>query len=425
MKARVSHGRLLLMGLALLMSHVAFADQTEDEEDQDGPSYNLLQSGVDAAGIYDFELERPGSKALTLHQHHQWRWSEDSSRPSIILKYRLIHDDEHPDLDRQLGQKNLEKLVFYTSGMLLGTRLSAGYQEVSWGENTLMPVLDVVNPRSFNHPRGFYDTAAKIPQAMARAEWQGETLSLELIAVPKPEPLQQPKTASVFAIVPAGEQPPLDPEYGGRFGAYVLGIDAKTYYFRHGPRIPAYRLKAFSRDGDLLQDTESEETIGLSGSYAGEAITVRADAAETRNMPATGIGTEVEHTTLRRSIVGANWATLSQHTLGLELHTDSWKERPIAYTENAFVAKSRPSQTLNWLGLTCNFRLMDGNADLLLVYYRGLEKNDEIRRVSSNFAVSDHWSINVEYQRTRAESRSPLLLLNKRESLGLTLSWTY
>jgi hypothetical protein len=424
-KRQVTRSSLaVLLGLASLGAARA-SDAPEADAEAGGSYHNLLSSGVDLDAIYNLKGERPASNSVTLLQHHEWRNADSSYDPSFTLRYRLLFDREQPDTRRQLGARHVEKLIAYASAVLFATKLSAGYQEVTWGESTVMPILDIVNARSLTHPRGFYDPAAKVPAAMLRGEWQGEVLSAEAIAVPRPEPLQQPTETSGFDIAPLEDQEAAKPEYGGRLGVYWQGVDAKAYYFRHAARIPAYRLVAFGGDGDLLQDVEPEDTYGLSASYAADALTLRGDVAETRNMPATGIGTEVEHTTLTQAIVGASWATVSQHTFGLELHTDSWAEQPVAYSDGAFVRSHRERQTLSWLAYTANLRLFDGDLDVAALYYHGIEKDDELMRLSATFAATEQIALGGELQRTYAESRSPLLLLSKRESVALKFSWTH
>ena len=386
--------------------------------------YTLRSSGIDLESNYNPKLNIPTNNAVTLHQHHEWRSSEETDALTVTLRYRLIYDHENPHIMRQLQTEYLERLIAYGSGYIANVRVSVGLQEVTWGESTVMPILDVVNMRSITHPRGFYDPAAKVPAAMLRAEWQGEIFNAEVIAVPRPERLHQPEEVGDFDVAPMHEQGIPPPEYGARLGIYWLGIDSKAYYYRHTARIPSYRFKPFGGDGDLIQDVDAEDTFGLSSSYAFETVTMRADLAETHHIPSIGVGREIEHTSLRQGIVGLSWATASQHTLGIEWHTDSWAEQPVSYTDGAFITTDRQRQTLSWIAYTANLRMFDGKVEGVGLYYRGVEKADELIRYGANYAASDNLSFGFELVRTYAESRSPLLLLNKRESVSLRLSWT-
>lgn len=412
----------LLVSVGLAGALPAMAQENQDAAS--ASNYALRSSGVDLESSYNPKLNVPTNNAVTLHQHHEWRSSEESDALSFTLRYRLIYDHENPHIMRQLQTPYLERLIAYGSAYVANVRVSAGYQEVTWGESTVMPILDVVNMRSITHPRGFYDPAAKVPAAMLRAEWQGETFSAEVIGVPRPERFHQPEEVGDFEVAPMHQQGVPPPEYGARLGAYWLGIDSKAYYYRHTARIPAYVFKAFGGNGDLIQDIDSEDTFGLSSSYAFDYVTIRGDVAETRHMPSIGVGREFEHTTLRQAIAGVSWATESQHTLGVEWHTDSWGKQPVSYTDGAFVKTDRQRQTLSWIAYTANLRLFDGKVEGVVLYYRGVEKNDELMRYGANYAASDQLSVGAEFVRTYAESRSPLLLLNKRESIALRMSWT-
>lgn len=409
----------------LFLSSVPAAAEVVPSASDEQRALRLLSSGVDADSIYNLHNGEPTSNALTLHQFFEWRPRPNNEEQVLTLRYRLMYDAQQPAMPRHTGLAFLEKLIAYGSSPVGNAKVSVGYQEVTWGEGAFMPVLDVVNMRSLTHPRGFYDPAAKLPAAMLRVEYQSEALNWEAIVVPKPELMPQPPTIGDFDVVAVADQAPLAPEYGGRVGTYWAGIDAKLYYFRHAARIPAYRFKAFGGDGDLLQDSEQGNTYGLSASYAAEFALLRADFAETDRMPATGIGTEIEHTRLRRAILAAFVATPDQQIFGLELHTDSWAQQPVAYTEGAFVKPRRGSQTLNWLALTSNFRLLNGKIEGLAIYYHGLENNDELVRVGGSYALSDTIALGSDYTRTYAESRSPLLLLNKRESIAMRLTWNF
>lgn len=417
---------VITLACLLMQATQASADpQVPAPEDFSQQRLRVISSGIDADSIYNLHNGEPTSHALTLHQLYEWRPRASQEEQVVTLRYRLMYDSQQPTIPRHIGLPFLEKLLAYASTPIGNAKVSVGYQEVTWGEGAFMPVLDVVNMRSLTHPRGFYDPAAKLPAAMLRAEYQSEALNWELIVVPSPEAMPQPPTLGDFDVVAVRDQSPLAPEYGGRIGTYWQGIDAKFYYFRHAARIPAYRFKAFGGDGDLIQDIDPENTFGMSASYAAEFALIRVDLAETDRMPATGIGTEIEHTRLRRGILAAFVATEDQQIFGLELHTDAWAQKPVAYTEGAFVKAKRGSETLNWLAFTSNFRLLNGKIEGLAIYYHGLENDDELVRVGGSYAYSDTISLGGDYTRTYAESRSPLLLLNKRESLAMRITWNF
>ena len=389
-------------------------------------AYRQTVSGVDFDYVHDVAAGVPLNEVVTLHQEHVFANSDDPREPSIVVKYRLWADGERRETDGRDLRDNVEKLILYGQGYVGDAQLRLGSQEVTWGENPLFPVLDVVNARDVTHPRGFYDPAAKVPAILANMEWRGETFSVQAIAAPIPSPMRQPDETGDFTIAPVRQDFDTDrAEYGGRLGATAGGIDTKLYYFRHGPRLPAYRLQAFSGDGDLIPDDHRLETYGASTSYGGETWLIRGDAARHTEVAATGIGTSLEYSALTQGIVGFNWFDSDQDTFGIEVHADSWARRPLAYTEGAFVDPEQGGQTLAWAALTANLRLFDGLLEPSAILYRGLQNNDSLVRTTVLWNISEHWTASAEYQKTNAESRSPLLLLNRTESISVKASYTY
>lgn len=397
------------------------------EDVASAPFMNGDHSGsVEVDYILDGKTAETLNALTTLSTKNKWSFGRGKTLFSLVANARFwvdAHDSK--SYDPNLND-NLEKLVAYAEIPVESLQLQVGQLEVNWGENLLMPILDVVNQHDVNHPRGYYDPASKRPAQMVNAEWGTQDYNLQLVYVPKPEGLRQPDAVADFEVTDDTQYRRYhDAEYGGRAGIFLLGIDAKLYHFRHWARVPAYVFTPFSGDGDLQQADRLSETNGLSFSYAGYSWLVRGDIARHTSYPATNIGTAVEWSPLTQGILGFQITSEAQQSVSLELHHDHWDEEPTAWKKSAFVAEGQVVRDLSWIVLSSNLTFFDGKFEPFLLVMRGVQKNDTLIRLIPVWNARENLTLAVEYQKTKSESNSPKLLLDNRESTSFRLAWSF
>ncbi len=376
---------------------------------------------------HDLAADRTQHSQLFYQEKHMWSLSPDASAARFHLQYRLIVDTEDAQTYEKPGAGNVEKLIAFVEKPWGDFKLNLGWQEISWGENLLLPILDVVNPRDVGYLRGFYDPGAKQSSPMILGEWKSGVLDAQLIAVPWAVKSRQPEAIGDFKIADDRHyEPGPDSEYGGRLGLFLAGVDSRLYYFRHHPREPSYRFQAFSGETDVVLDEEMVTTSGLSLSYAGAAWLVRTDLAFHQNFPATSLAADVERTNLAQSIVGLNYTSEDGlQTLGVELHNDLWETLPEAYSKGPWTETERDQTLLTWMAVTANLSFFQALMEPQIFYLQGLDNNDRMLRLILSSHVNDSISVASEYQRTEAATTSPKLLLNNKETLALRCTYAF
>lgn len=364
---------------------------------------------------------------LFYHEKHVWSPTAEATAARFHLQYRLIVDGEDARTYEKPGSRNVEKLIAFVEKPWGDFKLNVGLQEISWGENLLLPILDVVNPRDVGYLRGFYDPGAKQSSPMLLGEWKSGLWDAQLIAVPWAVKSRQPLALGDFEIADERRyEAGRDSEYGGRLGLFLDGVDSRLYYFRHHPREPSYRFQAFSGDTDIIIDEEMVTTSGLSLSYAAAAWLLRADLAWHQNFPATSIAADVERTNLAQSIIGLNYTTDDGlQTLGVELHNDLWETLPEVYSSGPWTELDRDQTLLTWVAVTANLSFFQALVEPQIFYLQGLDNKDRMFRLILSSHVNDSISIGSEFQKTEAETTSPKLLLNNKETLALRCTYAW
>lgn len=374
----------------------------------------------------DLETEKLNHAQLFLEGNHTLARLDDPSAARFKLRYRLLVDSERQDTLKALDQDNVDKLLAYLEKPMDDFRISIGLQEVTWGENMLLPILDVVNPRNVDAVRGFYDASAKQGSPMVQLEWLSGEWEAQGIFVPTPQKSRQPESVGGFGINDQRQyRYPKDAEFGGKLGFLHEGVDTRVYYFKHHPREPSYRFEAFSSDREIQIDEEMVETTGATVSYAGYNWLFRGDFADHRNFAATSLAPKIERTRLDQAVLGLNWTSDSQQSLGVEWHNDFWEHLPDAFKQGAFVEKSASLQHMSWLGVTANLNFWQSKLEPQVFYLKGLNNNDQMLRAILQSNVSDHVTLGLEYQKTHAETTSPKLLLSQTEALSMRCTWAF
>lgn len=380
--------------------------------------------GLESA--YDRKGDEFSHNQLALEQNHLWLLASDAEAAKFRFSLRLMIDAEKENSYQKPGERNIEKLLAYVEKSIDDFKLSFGYQEVQWGENLLLPILDVVNPRNLESIRGYYDPNAKLASPMLRVEWARDNWDAEGIVVPLPTKSRQPLAVGDYGLEDQRryEMGP-DSEYGMRLGTLRDGINTKIYFFRHHPREPSYRFRAFDGVQSITIEEEMVDTSGLSLSYADYSWLLRLDLADHRNFPATSIAPKVERSRLEQGILGLTWTSDAQDSIGVEWHNDYWQDLPDVYAPGAWVERKEAQSYLSWLGLTANLSFNNARYEPQIFFLKGLNNNDSLLRVIAPMNLDDAMTFALEYQRTHAETTSPKVLLSQTESLSWRLTYAF
>ncbi len=406
---------------------VALGTPALGEEEGKAPLlFGRVNSSIGYEHTQDLKQDSNTHAIWSFRQQHDWAFDAEATSAKLRLQYQIQLDTADAESLRGPDQDNLEKLILYVEKPWGPFQFKLGQQEVSWGENLLMPILDLVNPRDISHPRGYYDPASKMPVPMINVDLQQPAWNAQLIAVPQAIPSRQPDELNGFGIEDKRRyRLGLDGEYGGRLGVLVKGVDLKLYSWNHWPRVPSYRFTAYSGTKDIELDERRVDTTGLSLSYAEMNWLLRADFAHHLHFPATQIGTQIERSSLDQMILGWSWTTDTLQTLGVELHAELWEKLPSAYVEGPWVETRRAQRFFSWLGLNGSFRLWDGKVEPQILGLRGLNTEDKLLRIFVPWNFDEAITLGGEYQTSQARSNSPKVLLSQQETLSLRVAYSW
>jgi hypothetical protein len=389
-------------------------------------SYKLVTSSVNYDHSQNLDDGRTDTSMFSFHQQHEWTLGEEAESAKAFLQYRLRVDAADKASYQNIDADNMEKLIAYVEKPWGNFKLSVGNQEVTWGENLVLPILDVVNPRDLDHVRGFYDPAAKQPSPLLNLGWLVEGWQLQLLAAPLPVKSRQPDTVGDFGLQDGRQYEwTKDAEFGGSAGYLYNGIDTRFYYYKHWPREPSYRFLPFSAEDDITIDEAMVETSGVSSSYAAFDWLLRWDLARHQNFAVTSIAPTLERINLTQSILGFTWTSQDQQSFSLQWHSDLWDRAPEAFTAGPWIEDQKNIAFMNWAGLNMNLNFMQSMFEPQVFVLRGLNNADQLLRFIVLANVTDHLTIGTEYQKTYAETTSPKLLLSKVEALNLRVTYTW
>jgi len=403
--------------LSMLANSALAGDEGDEPRSELLPkTYQSSQNRLGFESAYDNKKKDLSLGLFAFEHASQWAFSEDSSAVKLILRCRLLIDANFLRSLHDPELRQFEKLIAYVEKPWNNFKFSLGWQELSWGENLILPILDVVNPRNLTALRGFYDPTAKQASPMLLMERRDASWEMQMIVVPLPIKSNQPKEIADFGIKDERQYRLLeDSEYGGRLSWLNEGLDTRFYYFKHQPREPSYKLNAFSGVEELDIVEEMVETTGLSMSYAGYSWLFRGDLASHKNFPATSIASQVERTRLDQTILGLSWSAETQQTIGIEWYNDLWQKLPDAFTEGPWVEKKKTQRYMNWLGLNANLSSAGSMWEPQIFYLKGVNNNDQMIKFSLQANINDHVTVTSEFQKTETETSSPKLLLSRTE----------
>ncbi len=218
-------------------------------------------------------------------------------------------------------------------------RLTAGMQQLTWGETFGIPVVDVVNPIDVTEPFSSDLANSKIAVPLVTAEVIGQSVYVQGIINPLAR--RSPLPDSVDGV-PVRELP--DPqlgndiEYGGRIGYLTsFGLDIKAIYYRHFNRLPRLVGGLDTTTGTpVLRAAESmQQSIGVAASQAFDSIVIRFDGLyekeglEQLNDP--GAPTtlpQVKVTDRVQGALGFDWSSLDGDLIGAQIQAMEQLPRP-------------------------------------------------------------------------------------------------
>ncbi len=390
-----------------------------------GTYLGRITSTVGYEHTYDLDLAETAHALWIFRQQQDWSDAEPMSA-RFHLQYQIQVDTAEGEAWSQRAQGGLDKLIAFVEKPWGPFTLSLGQQEVSWGENLLMPILDLVNPRDFRNPKGYYDPASKMPVPMINLNYKEADWTAQLIAVPQAIRSRQPDTVADFGVRDERKyRLGLDGEYGGTVGTRIESLDAKLYYWSAWPRVPAYTFTPFSGSSDIQIEEQRVDTSGLSFSYAEASWLLRGDFAHHLHYPATQIGTKIERSTLDQMILGWSWTSESLQTFGAELHSERWEKLPSAYTPGPWVEERRSQRFYSWLGVNSSLRLWGGACEPQLLGLRGINTEDRLLRLVIPWNYNEGLTVAAEYQNSHASSNSPKILLSQQKTLSLRLAYSW
>ena len=373
--------------------------------------------------LYDRTEDRLQHNMLFLQQEHRWSLSEQADAIQFHANIKAFLDFEDQESYQNPGTDNIEKWIAFAEKSSGHYQLAVGWQEITWGENLILPILDLVNPRDLTAKRGYYDPSAKIPAGMINANWIQNDFNLQLLYIPKPDLGPQPENIDDFKVeTPKSYKFFSDAEWGLRIGGLLKGIDTKLYVLDYWSRMPSYRFLPFATSSDIEATNQRLHTYGASLSYASYQWLTRVDFAYHDRYPAVSVAPEHETSKLYQSIIGFSTTTDQQQTLGLEWHTDLWQSQPEAYSSGAWVESAKQQKTFHWLAANISGQLWNYLIEPSVFYLKGLNNDDRMSRFIILWNTSEQITVAAEWQQTFAKSTSPKLLLNERDSLGLKIT---
>lgn len=267
--------------------------------------------------------------------------SEEESEATDIKTYEVSFRLWN-DFAKVQFQKNVDlRSLFYEH---TGDKWSAklGFQEVAWGETFGLFIADIVNPRQLTDP--FFNELSfiRIAVCMLNLQYFHEPWSFQLIATPIPMNNQLPAKGDPFAVFPEILEhakvlrPKVfrlnrwgkDCEYGCKAGYFFeSGLDLSLFYFRHWNRFPVYKVKRNEFRLEQKPVLRRINTLGSTFSKAFESFVLRGDTVLNFRQPWTvheyGI---VKQRFVIQSILGLDFNSEDNMTLGLQYHWDHWRE---------------------------------------------------------------------------------------------------
>ena len=377
---------------------------------------------VAAEVIYDETVVEDSLYLLSVQREHELADGYFGMDYDFRYNLQLGYFSEKPSGEKLL--LDLKEVIATGEKSWEGSSLKIGAQRVTWGENLLLPILDVVNPRDVTNPKGYYDSSNKLSVPMVQSMWLAGDYSLQLIYVPVTRKSKNPKDIGEFSVKPIEYREWSESyEYGFRPTILWGATEINLYYYNHWQRIPSFVFTPVSGRYDLREDEARVLTKGFSFSHSHDAVVVRGDVAVHDNFPATTVAHEVTRMKLIQGILGAEYATLSQMGFGLELHMDEWEHAPDSFTDDALVSIDDGPRQMQWLGTSVRKSADDWEGQA--AYFEGLDNNDKLTRLKLTYFPNDDYDIDFELVKTEVNTTSPKFLLSQRKRVLLGIKHSF
>jgi hypothetical protein len=293
--------------------------------------------------------------------------------------------------------------------------LTAGLQDVPWGETFGIFIADLVNPRDLSDPLLNDLGWIRKPVGAAQLKLGFDRWSFQLVLTPvarsndPPASLVAPGIAILGARRDGGALG--DAELGGRLGCRLeSGLDLSAYALTHFNRNIVFEPVA----GQGLRPLEKRVTsLGSSFSQASEAWVLRGDAVVHLDQPQPQENLSVPP--LRdqfQSILGADYATPERLSLGFQHHFE-WAGTPE-----------------HWLSARVAGSLLSGRLEPELFGFAGLGNPDVWLqpRLTWNVSSGVRWSIRADLldgSRIRPLTEGLLGSLRTRDRILSWISWAF
>lgn len=328
----ILHLRLRLVRMAVLLGCALFFLVLST------PAHAANKSLKTRLGVrtqYDLSGERMTSQRYFLRQEAASLVYKRSTGLSFYSNFFLAVDTER-DFEDSNERYTLRADSLYIEYQKSFLRLTAGMQQISWGETFGIPVIDIVNPIDITEPFSSDWNASKIAVPLATAEVIAGNLYLQGLFSPMTRRSPLPPD---YLDTPIRELPPTrfgeDMEYGGRIGyLFPFGLDAKFLYYRHYNRIPRLVGSIDTRTGrPVLRATESlQHSFGLAASQAFDSLVIRFDGLYEQNtleaVTAPASLPQARITDRMQAALGADWSSSQGDVLGLQLQGSQLVAQP-------------------------------------------------------------------------------------------------
>jgi hypothetical protein len=185
-----------------------------------------VELGYQAAGNSDYELTRNRPYMLL---GFNGKWERDTDEAPLHLSFK---SSVRAWLDRDSNELDLRELSL---GLIREQwSLTAGFQQIGWGETFGFFISDVVNPRDLRDPL-FNDLSwIRIPVFALNARYYLGAFSIQGVLTPRARNNRYPDTLNGIPIM---DNQPHTEEYGARVGYLApFGTDFSAFYYRHWDR---------------------------------------------------------------------------------------------------------------------------------------------------------------------------------------------
>lgn len=286
--------------------------------------------------------------------------------------------------------------------------VSAGLQEIHWGETFGFQPLDVLNNRNFRDFPFLDHGLNRIPAPILQMVYASESWKVEGVFNPRPEYPILPRTVRGFKVVEAPDAEWFkDPEFGLRLSALAGRGNASVYYFRGINRIPV--LMPDITVVALRPIFKMVNNVGASFSYATDEWVWRGDLLAALEHPVVG----PQPKTAFGAVVGADWSpqAIEGFTVGIQFQADGY---PLAgdarSTGGSLVARKS---------------LWDNKIQLEAQAYRSFRYQDYWVRAQADLGLGQGWQLQVLAETSGADPASPLALMPQGPRLAATGSYSF